>query len=65
VIRPGRCLAQVEFTRFSPAEAAKWLPGDVARPSGPKTRAELIERRGATKQIATGIAPVTNIGAYL
>jgi SpoVK/Ycf46/Vps4 family AAA+-type ATPase len=65
VVRPGRCLAQVEFTRFSPAEAARWLPQDLARPAEPKTLAELIAYRSATKQIATGIAPVANIGAYL
>jgi len=65
VIRPGRCLAQVEFTRFSPAEADRWLPKDLVRPAEPKTLAELIAHRNATKQITTGIAPVTNIGAYL
>ncbi|WP_068182340.1 DUF5925 domain-containing protein [Mycobacterium sp. UM_CSW] len=65
VVRPGRCLAQVEFTRFPAAEANRWLPENHARVSEPKTLAELIEHRDATKQIATGIAPVTNIGAYL
>lgn len=65
VIRPGRCLAQVEFTRFSAAEAERWLPDNPARLSEPKTLAELIEYRDAAKQIATGVAPVTNIGAYL
>jgi hypothetical protein len=65
VVRPGRCLAQVEFTRFPPAEANRWLPEKLARVSDPKTLAELIEHRDATKHIATGIAPVTNIGAYL
>lgn len=65
VVRPGRCLAQVEFTRFQPEEANRWLPEDLARVSEPKTLAELIEHRDTTKQIVTGIAPVTNIGAYI
>lgn len=65
VIRPGRCIAQVEFTRFSPTEAGQWLPSGLARLSEPKTLAELIEYRDAAKQISTGIAPVANIGAYL
>jgi hypothetical protein len=68
VVRPGRCLAQVEFTRFSVAEAAQWLPQAVprtAKPTEPKTLAELVEQCNAAKQIATGLARVTNIGAYL
>ncbi len=64
VVRPGRCLAQIRFTRFSAAGRAVAARG--LRPTvEPKTLAELIEYRDAAKQISTGIAPTTNIRTYL
>lgn len=45
LVRPGRCLAEVEFTTFSSREAQEWL-GAAARPPGPSTLAELLEIRG-------------------
>jgi len=44
VMRPGRCLAQIEMGPFSPAQAASWL----GRPAGfdaPVTLAELYALR--------------------
>jgi Domain of unknown function (DUF5925)/ATPase family associated with various cellular activities (AAA) len=65
LIRPGRCLAQVEFTKFSPSEAAQWLPDDLPEPNAPKTLAELIELSTREKRITNGIEPATSIGQYL
>ena len=51
LIRPGRCLARVEFTALSPAEVEEWLPPGVVRSGEPTTLAELFERGGATSRI--------------
>jgi hypothetical protein len=53
VIRPGRCLAEVEFTPLTAAESAAFLgPGHDRAPDG-LTLAELFERRGDVARIAT------------
>ncbi|MCV7041351.1 hypothetical protein [Mycolicibacterium moriokaense] len=65
LIRPGRCLAQVEFTKFSPSEADAWLADDMPRQTEPKTLAELLELSTLQKRITNGIAPVARIGQYL
>jgi hypothetical protein len=65
LVRPGRCLAQIEFARFTPAQATTWLPDEIPTPADPATLAELIELNKSNKRIRTGIAPVANIGAYL
>ncbi len=65
LIRPGRCLAQIEFTTFTPAEADAWLPSGLPRPSAPISLAELINLRDGADRIATGIEPAPNIGNYL
>lgn len=44
VIRPGRCLAEIEFTPFPVHEARRWLQGG-ATVGGPCTLAELFRRR--------------------
>ncbi len=44
VVRPGRCLAEVEFRPLSAAEAGAWLAGPESA-SSPATIAELYERR--------------------
>lgn len=53
LIRPGRCLARIEFSRFSPVEAQGWLPDDVPAPLEPATLADLFERRGDLERIGT------------
>lgn len=62
--RPGRCLAQMEFTRFSPSEAARWL-GTTSRREAPMTLAELFLRKGdLTQNGVRRVAPLT-AGAYI
>ena len=65
LIRPGRCLARIEFTSFRPAEAAEWLPPGSQPPDQDATLAELFERRGTVSRI--GIEPETpeRAGVYL
>jgi hypothetical protein len=47
VVRPGRCLAEVEFTTLSREESAAWLAdvGQAPRPERPLTLAELYALR--------------------
>ena len=45
LIRPGRCLARIEFLRFPHAEARKWLGDSSHPPSDGATLAELFEAR--------------------
>ena len=59
--RPGRCLAAVEFTPFSPTEARTWLPSELRAPARPATLAELY---AAVDGRPVAEAPVTP-GAYL
>lgn len=65
LIRPGRCLAKVEFTRFEPAEARRWLPADADQPERPATLAELFERRGDFARIGRPEDEKVSVGAYL
>lgn len=53
LVRPGRCLAAVEFSEFAPAEAAEWLGPDLPRPEQPLTLAALFERRGDVQRVRT------------
>ena len=65
VVRPGRCLAEVEFLPFSPAEASQWWgPGGPGTTSD-LTLAELYERRGDVVRIAAGRPAGAAPGAYL
>lgn len=51
LIRPGRCLARVQFTSFSVAESRAWLPDGTPSPDRACTLAELYERRGDLSRI--------------
>ena len=53
LVRPGRCLAAVEFTEFSPAEAAAWLGPGLPKPTQPLSLADLFERRGDVDRVRT------------
>jgi hypothetical protein len=70
VIRPGRCLAQVEVGRFPPAEAAQWLRDsgtghqNVAFAS-PVTLAELYALRSGRKGAADIYRAQEAVGQYL
>jgi len=61
LIRPGRALANTEFTRLDMAEANAWLQGDATVGSA-KTLAELFELRGETKRIGGANGPQQRIG---
>ncbi len=63
VIRPGRCLAQIEVGPLPAAEAAEWL----GRPDGaatPMTLAELYARRNSSAPISS-VAQSASPGLYL
>jgi hypothetical protein len=53
VVRPGRCLADVQFTLFTRTQAAEWLAGAGKPPSRDCTLAELYRLRGDVDTIAT------------
>jgi hypothetical protein len=65
IVRPGRCMAQIQFKAFEPAAAADWF-GNGYRPTGPMTLAEMIDKRENIehRQITTGIAN-DSAGHYL
>ncbi len=64
VIRPGRCLAEVEFTPMTAAESAAFLGPGHGRSADGLTLAELFERRGDLSRVATG-ASLATPGQYL
>jgi len=63
VVRPGRCLAEVEFPALSPAEAAALL-GPGHRVDGELTLAEVFERRGEVTRLTSQPAGAAT-GQYL
>lgn len=72
VVRPGRCLAQLEVGRLSPAEATTWLNRELAEQPHPPvgvdgmTLAELIESRDNRLRIqATPAEPASASAGYL
>ncbi|MBO2466088.1 AAA family ATPase [Actinomadura sp. LCR2-06] len=68
VVRPGRCLAQIEVGRLSREESVAWLDGsDAAAEIGPDgaTLAELVALRKGEHRPETHAAPSTATGFYL
>jgi hypothetical protein len=63
VVRPGRCLAQIEVGPLAPAEAAAWL-GTVGDVTAPLTLADLYARRRAGAPISSEL-PAARVGLYL
>jgi hypothetical protein len=63
VVRPGRCLAQIEVGPLDPAEAAAWLGSDRDVAS-PLTLADLYARRRAGAPISSA-PPPARVGLYL
>ena len=63
--RPGRCLARVEFSSFTPAEAAEWLPAGIAPPTRPTPLAEMFELAGDLERIGQIRTNTQPIGQYL
>ena len=69
VVRPGRCLAQIEVGRLTQKEAVAWLDGTDA-PSAEigadgATLAELAALRKGEKRPEDGVAPASATGFYL
>ena len=64
VIRPGRCLAEVEFTPLTATESAAFLGSGHTRAAEGLTLAELFERRGDLTRVATA-DPTPLPGQYL
>jgi ATP-dependent 26S proteasome regulatory subunit len=64
IVRPGRCIAQIEVGRLSASEARQWLDGQVTHRGGDVTLAELMSLRdGAQHASAPSSAP--QVGMYL
>jgi hypothetical protein len=64
VVRPGRCLAQIEVGALSALESSDWLGGETVR--DPMTLAELYARRSGTDPTTTEPQiPQQHIGQYL
>lgn len=64
VVRPGRCLARVEFTAFSAEEASGWLDEAAVGPTDGATLAELYELR--ERRFGIGLKQESLLtGAYL
>lgn len=61
LLRPGRCLARIEFPAFESAEAAKLVGSPVA---GPLTLAQIFELRGNINRLHV-VAASTAPGQYL
>jgi hypothetical protein len=64
VVRPGRCLAQVEVGRLTAKEARRWLGAAVPVPAEGCTLAELVARKADTGPIENAGAP-TSAAGYL
>lgn len=64
LVRPGRCLASIEFSRFTTAEARIWLNGTSRTPSRPATLAQLLAKRGDITSTGSDSTPPPT-GAYL
>ena len=65
LVRPGRCLAAVQFTEFAPGEAATWLGPAVRAPATPATLAELFEQRGDVGRVVANFDDDRAPGQYL
>ncbi|WP_199034138.1 DUF5925 domain-containing protein [Glycomyces salinus] len=64
VVRPGRCLAQIEVDALSPEESSDWLGGEAV--GEPMTLAELYARRGGTDPTVSEAAiPQQPVGQYI
>ncbi len=63
LLRPGRTLAAVQFDRFSPAEARRWLGDD--HPHVPATGASLAELYQLRERGGAGVDDDTSFGNYL
>ncbi|RJO72304.1 AAA family ATPase [Nocardia panacis] len=67
VVRPGRCLAQIEVGRLSSAEAAEWLARSGRRDpvEAGATLAELVDLRDGSARIRSVPSESVSAGMYL
>jgi len=66
IIRPGRCLARIEFNKFTPTQARTWLPAGTKVPTSDASLAELFEISGTIQRIdAQPEANTSPVGQYL
>jgi Domain of unknown function (DUF5925)/ATPase family associated with various cellular activities (AAA) len=64
IVRPGRCIAQIEVGSLSASEARQWLGGQFSHRGGDATLAELVSlREGSGHEQATSSEP--RVGLYL
>ena len=64
IVRPGRCIAQIEVGSLSAGEARQWLGGQVLHRGGGATLAELLSLREGTRH-EQSISSATPVGQYL
>jgi hypothetical protein len=64
IVRPGRCIAQIEVGSLSAGEARQWLGGQVRHRGGDATLAELLSLRDGTGH-ERGTSPAPPVGQYL
>ncbi len=64
VVRPGRCLAQIEVGPLPYPQAAAWLGSSSGVPSDGATLAQLYALRGG-REPAVAVASPTPVGCYL
>lgn len=62
LVRPGRCLAAVEFPEFDSHQAGQWLGESVDHAM---TLAELLEQRGDIGQLGRSQRRLDSVGQYL
>jgi hypothetical protein len=63
IVRPGRCIAEIEVGSLSASEARQWLGGQVSHRGGGATLAELVSLREGTGHERASSAPP--VGLYL
>jgi hypothetical protein len=64
IVRPGRCIAQIEVGSLSAGEAQHWLGGQVLHRGGGATLAELLSLREGTRH-EQSTSPTPPVGQYL
>ena len=64
IVRPGRCIAQIEVGKLSASEARQWLGREVSPRGGGATLAELVSLRDGTGQ-EQSVSTAPRAGLYL
>ena len=64
IVRPGRCIAQIEVGKLSASEARQWLGREVSPRGGGATLAELVSLRDGSGQ-KQSVSSAPRAGLYL